>query len=64
MDDRLAFQKLRLESTPKARIDGRAMLQDYKRGSGFHWSKLVMCHLEVAPRNLILLRDASLCFLD
>lgn len=35
MDDRLAFQKLRFDVTPKARIDGREMLRDYKRGFGF-----------------------------
>lgn len=64
MDDRLAFQKLRLEAIPKARIDGREMLKDYKRGSGFHWSKFVMCYLDIAPRNLILLRDGFSCFLD
>ena len=62
--DRLAFQKLRLRITPKARIDGREMLKDYKRGSAFHRSKIFMCHLGVAARDIILLRDGSLCFLD
>ncbi len=64
MDDRLAFQKLRFDVIPKARSDGREMLRDYKRGFGFDWSKLVKCHLDTAPCNLILLHDGSLCFLD
>ena len=64
INDRLAFQKLRLEITPKARVDGREMLKDNKRGSAFHRSKTLMCHLGVAARIIILLRDGSFCFLD
>lgn len=64
MDDRLASQKLRLGIIRKACIDGRETLGDYKRGCGLHWTELVMSHLDVAPRNLMLLRDGSVCLLD
>lgn len=64
MDDRLVLQKMKLERIPQTRVDGREMLKDFKRGCGFQWSKLVMCHLDIAPRNLMLLPDGSLCFLD
>ena len=64
MDDRLVLQKMRLDIIPQARIPGREMLKDYKRGSEYHWSKVVMCHLDVAPRNLLLLCDGSICLLD
>lgn len=55
MDDRLAFQKLRLEAIPKARIDGREMLEPswgFPQGSSRPCQYLLRIQEHLPPTKL------------
>lgn len=54
------------------RIDNASMLKEYfdrrlpgdPRGLSLDYEKLVLCHLDIAPRNIIWRNDGSICLLD